>query len=147
MHPPCAGALETEQPNNAAAQVTWLQPCSAMPQAEALFREPHRRGCNMLRHKPAFLWGAALCRGALQPQRTGAALAGTAADIAWPRHAWQLLEPACCCHTSPFKSCFPETVLTSGRTSCGTVVFNKGFYNINIDFDTVKTCSSLIPTL
>lgn len=141
MRPPCEAALETERWKTSATQL-----CSAMPQAEALLREPHRHDCNMLRYKPAFPWGAALCSGALQPGWVRVALAGTAAVIAWPSHAQWLLEPTSSHHTNPSKSCLPEAALTSRCTPRGTVIFNKGFYNINIDFDTVKTYSFLIPT-
>lgn len=40
MHPPSAGALETERPKTAAAQATLLQPCSAITRAEDAQRTP-----------------------------------------------------------------------------------------------------------
>lgn len=145
MRPVCASALEMGRWKTAAAQASLLQLCSAMPQAEALLREPHWHNCNVLRYEPAFLWGAAVC-GALQPGWIEVVLAGAASVIAWPSYAPWLLEPASSCCANPSKSCLPESVLTSMCMPHGTVIFNKGFYNINIDFDIVKTCSFLIPT-
>lgn len=128
MHPPSAAAPETERPKTTAAQVISLQPCSAMPWAEDAQRTPPVR--------LQYVWvQVSFSRGTAAWMNRGS---GGQDSQAIHSGCWNLL-PAVV--TNPSKSCLPEMCEC---TSHGTVIFNKGFYNINIDFDMVKTRLFLI---